>query len=322
VFKGNARDYFRLWIVNLCLTLLTFGIFSAWAKVRRKRYFYSHTELSGVPFEYLGAPLPILKGRIVGTVLLALWYVGTHFSLRLLVVALGLFSVLAPWVMVRTAAFNARYSSYRNITFEFNGTYFGVARALFVGLLLSVLTFGMGYCWAYTNVRRYFVEHTSYGGVPGRYTARGGHLLGPFWVALMSIFGISGAIGWQVHRGHGAGLTPLLVASYVVYGLCYAYWEARVGQVNWRHTTLGPLRFRANYRPRDFVKLYFTNALGVLGSFALLVPWAAIRMYRYRVERLTVIEDGELSRFVGQPGHPVRATGAEVMDLFDFEVSL
>lgn len=322
VFKGNARDYFRLWIVNLCLTLLTFGVFSAWAKVRRKRYFYSHTELAGVPFEYLGAPIPILKGRIIGSVLLALWYVGTCFSLRLLVVVLCLFVVLAPWVMVRTAAFNARYSSYRNITFEFDGTYWGAAKALLAGFLLLAVTCGLGYCWAFTNVRRYFVEHTSYGGIRGRYTARGGHLVGPFLVALASVFASVVAIAWQVRPGHGTGLAPLLVAGYAVYGLCYAYWDARVAEVNWRHTTLGPLRFRAKYRARDFIALYFTNALGVLASFALLVPWAAIRMYRYRVERLTVIQDGALSRFAGQPGHAVRATGAEVMDLFEFDVSL
>jgi hypothetical protein len=42
-FSGSAREYFRIWITNLCLTLLTFGIFSAWAKVRKKRYTYSHT---------------------------------------------------------------------------------------------------------------------------------------------------------------------------------------------------------------------------------------------------------------------------------------
>jgi uncharacterized membrane protein YjgN (DUF898 family) len=30
-FKGSAREYFRIWIVNLCPTLFTLGIFSAWA---------------------------------------------------------------------------------------------------------------------------------------------------------------------------------------------------------------------------------------------------------------------------------------------------
>ena len=38
-FSGRGGEYFRIWIVNLVLTILTFGIYSAWAKVRTKRYF-------------------------------------------------------------------------------------------------------------------------------------------------------------------------------------------------------------------------------------------------------------------------------------------
>jgi hypothetical protein len=38
-FKGSAKEYFKIWVVSICLTLITFGIFSAWAKVRKKRYF-------------------------------------------------------------------------------------------------------------------------------------------------------------------------------------------------------------------------------------------------------------------------------------------
>lgn len=319
VFKGNARDYFRLWIVNLCLTLLTFGVFSAWAKVRRKRYFYSHTELGGVPFEYLGAPIPILKGRLVGAVLLALWYVGTHFSLRLFLYVLGLGVLLAPWVMVRTAAFNARYSAYRNITFEFDGTYFGAAGAMLVGLLRMVLTGGLGYPWALTHVRRYFVEHSSYGGVRARYGARGGHLVRPYLALLCVTFmmiGLGAAGTW------GSKVGPALAVGYVVYGLGYAYWVARVSEVNWRFTSLGPVRFAPAYRAKDFMFLYFTNALAVVGSLGLLIPWAAVRMYRYRLERLNVEQHGELTAFVGHPGSEVRATGSEVMDLFDFDLSL
>ncbi|MBK7012097.1 MAG: DUF898 family protein [Xanthomonadales bacterium] len=61
VFDGRANEYFRIWIVNLALTLLSLGIFSAWAKVRSERYFYGSTRLAGVPFEYTAKPLPILK---------------------------------------------------------------------------------------------------------------------------------------------------------------------------------------------------------------------------------------------------------------------
>ena len=44
-FGGNGAEYFRIWIVNVALTLATLGIYSAWAKVRREQYFHRHTSL-------------------------------------------------------------------------------------------------------------------------------------------------------------------------------------------------------------------------------------------------------------------------------------
>lgn len=38
-FTGTGSEYFRIWIVNWLLTLLTLGIYSAWAKVRRIQFF-------------------------------------------------------------------------------------------------------------------------------------------------------------------------------------------------------------------------------------------------------------------------------------------
>src|SRR4030095_13742471 len=99
-FNGNAGEYFRIWAVNLCLSLLTLGIFSAWAKVRRKRYFYSSTTLDGTPFQYVGQPGPILRGRIAAAALFGLYYASTHFVISLLPYVLAVAAVLAPWVLV------------------------------------------------------------------------------------------------------------------------------------------------------------------------------------------------------------------------------
>ena len=33
-FTASGSEYFRIWIVNLALTIVTIGIYSAWAKVR------------------------------------------------------------------------------------------------------------------------------------------------------------------------------------------------------------------------------------------------------------------------------------------------
>ena len=51
-FGGTAKGYFGIWIVNLILSIITLGIYSAWAKVRRQTYFKSHTELFGASFGY------------------------------------------------------------------------------------------------------------------------------------------------------------------------------------------------------------------------------------------------------------------------------
>ncbi len=59
-FSGSGGEYFRLWIVNVCLSIVTFGIYSAWAKVRRNQYFYRHTRLAGAGFDYHGDPKAIL----------------------------------------------------------------------------------------------------------------------------------------------------------------------------------------------------------------------------------------------------------------------
>ena len=64
-FTGTANEYFRIWIVNVFLSVITLGIYSAWAKVRTRQYFYANTKLDGHPFEYLGNPIAILKGNLV-----------------------------------------------------------------------------------------------------------------------------------------------------------------------------------------------------------------------------------------------------------------
>src|SRR6478752_6783812 len=64
-FTGSAREYFGIWIVNVLLTILTLGIYSAWAKVRRNRYFFGNTVLLGRSFEYHAKGLQILIGRLI-----------------------------------------------------------------------------------------------------------------------------------------------------------------------------------------------------------------------------------------------------------------
>jgi uncharacterized membrane protein YjgN (DUF898 family) len=120
-FEGNGAEYFKIWIVNLLLGIVTLGIYFAWAKVRTNRYFYGNTYLDGSSFEYHAKPLQILKGRLIAITALIVYLVAENLfplvGAGLLVIGLLAF----PWVIWSSLRFNARMSSYRNVRFSFNG---------------------------------------------------------------------------------------------------------------------------------------------------------------------------------------------------------
>src|SRR5258706_13977989 len=122
-FTAATDDYVRLCILNLALPVVALGIYSAWAKVRKRRYFYSHTRIDGEGFEYLANPIAILKGRLIAVALFGAFYAAGHFApLYQLILWIPL-AIAAPWLTVRSLPFNAYNTAYRNIRLRFHGTY-------------------------------------------------------------------------------------------------------------------------------------------------------------------------------------------------------
>ena len=325
-FHGDAREYFRIWIVNLCLSVFTLGVFSAWAKVRKKRYLYSHTLLDGSPFQYLGQPIPIFKGRLVATALAATWYVFTHFFVQLLWAPAIIGLVAIPWVLVRSAAFNARYSAYRNMTFRFSGSYWGAVRSLIGPLLLTIVSCGLAYPWLRAKLSRYFVTGLSFGGIPGEFRRSGGHFLKYYVLPAIGVVALIAALGVSF-AAHGRGMDLRAIqrttyATYVVYFLIFVYLKARITNLIWDGTMLGSLRFESSLPFRGLLWLYLVNSVAVLASAGLLVPWAVIRSAKYRAAHFAVFTSGPLEHFEGSARDTVRAAGSEVGEFFDLDVAL
>lgn len=163
IFTGKAGEYFGIWIVNLLLSIATFGIYSAWAKVRRKKYFYNNTLLDGVGLDYHAKPIAILKGRIIAVVLFVLYQVLAKFSPIVAVALLIIFFIALPWIVVRGLTFNARNSSYRGLRFDFDGKYSQAALA-FVGYpLLILLTLGLTLPFVAQRVNKFVFNHHKFG---------------------------------------------------------------------------------------------------------------------------------------------------------------
>ena len=108
--------------MNLALSIVTVGVFSAWAKVRRERYFYGNTWVAGAPFQYLASPINILKGRAIAVVLLTVYAGAGQLSLAAQPVVLLIILLATPWLLVSALRFRARYSAWNSLNFRFTGS--------------------------------------------------------------------------------------------------------------------------------------------------------------------------------------------------------
>ncbi|QQK73635.1 YjgN family protein [Pectobacterium versatile] len=135
-FHGKAGEYFAIWLVNALLTVITLGIYSAWATVRRRRYFYGNTEINGDRFDYHAQPIQILKGRLLVIAGIILFYIIMGMSPVLGTIIALAFAALIPIIVIRNWRYDAIMSSYRGVRFNYHCQ---TGRAYWVLLLCPIL---------------------------------------------------------------------------------------------------------------------------------------------------------------------------------------
>lgn len=334
-FTGTGAEYFRIWIVNLLLSVVTLGIYSAWAKVRRLRYFYGHTWLDGSAFGYHASPIAILKGRLVAyAVVIVLALLSEFAPLAASAVYFPLLMV-TPIILVRAFRFRAANSSYRGIRFAFDGLEAEAYKVFLFLPLLVPFTLGLAYPVVTKRQREYFVSESRHGRSQFGLELPTGrvyriYLLAALAIAAMLVLGMVVVFGAVMGDAQAAGsdVTPgprFFVALALLYGGIGATVVAvRTAFENlvWNHTLLDRHRFESRLRGRQMLWLYSTNILLILVTLGLAVPWARVRMARYRAESLTLLPGGpiETSSMAGRDGDA--ATGAELSDAMDLDFGL
>lgn len=317
-FTGQGSEYFRIWITNLALTIVTLGIYSAWAKVRRNRYFYGNTRLGDEAFEYLADPRTILKGRLIAFGVFGAYSLITNVVPVLSLVFSAGFAFLLPWLVVRAAMFRARNTAFRNIRFGFHGKY-GEAAAVHVGLpILLVPTLGIVYPEYVRRQKLFLINNSSYGTATFRLHTGARPFYEVFVAALL--IAVAGVI---LAAALYAVLAP---AGYAAAGVLYlglmAYVGARTGNIVYNNAMIEGHRFRSRLDFKELFGLYLMNALGIVATAGLYVPWARVRLARYRAERLEFIPEGDLDGIVAKAIAGVASTGEEMGEMFNVDIGL
>lgn len=143
-FSGRGSEYFRIWIVNLLLLIVTFGIYWPWAKVRRTRYFLHNTLVDGDPMDYHAEPRQMLKGWALVGVLFAMYNVAGNASPVAGLVAFVALAALWPALWRSSMRFRLGNTSWRGLRFRFTGSLAGAYVALLPLALVGLPVIALG----------------------------------------------------------------------------------------------------------------------------------------------------------------------------------
>ena len=319
-FRGQGMEYFKIWIVNIFLTIITLGIYSAWAKVRNKQYFYGNTLIEGNSFQYTASPVTILKGRLIAVGVFTLYSVISEFVPVLGLLFMLVFLAFLPWLVVRSLAFNARNSVFRNIRFNFSGKAMDALKVFVLWPMLVPFTLGLILPLTWYKQTDFIISNSAYGTTPFSFHAKLSSYYRIFFVGLGGAIAaaVVSAILMAVSQSLMAIASPLYVLGYV---LLIAYFVTALANLYFNSIQIEGHGFTSALQLPRVAWIYFSNMLAILFSLGLLIPWAQVRMARYRADCLTVHIENSLDEFVAAEQENVSALGEEIGEVFDVGVS-
>jgi len=347
-FTGTGAEYFRIWVVHALLTVLSLGVYSAWAKVRKARWFAQHTQLLGDPFDYHGQPRRILLGRAIALSLLVAYSWSTKWSPTAGLAVVGLLLVLGPALYGAAQRFRLMNTSWRGLRFGFEApprAVYAVGIPLVLvwtsttvwvgiggsakGLLAASALSAVAWPAVHASLKsmqhertRYGEQHFSFQPALGAFYALYAKTAGIAF-ALMFVMGfLGGSILSTVPREHAffGGVIYGVTLVGVIYIIAGSYFLARLQRLVWSHTTFGELRFGSTIQATTLLGVVARNLLLVVVTAGLYWPFAAVAIARYRVESITIESDRPPPEIAAHKRGSATAVGDAAFDLFGLDL--
>ena len=339
-FKGNAKEWFGIWIVNLVLSILTIGIYSAWAKVRTKKYFYNNTYVEGRNFDYHATGKQILIGRLIVIAAFIVFQVITAMlPIVGLVLLLGLLFAY-PWLIVRAMQFNARMSSFSNVRFGFTGSVGQAFLTYLVYPVLMALTLYTTFPIWDRALKRFSIDNHKLGNADFQFEPK----LGPFykafliailWIIAVFVVGtvvtgiglggfVSAMNSLETDPAAAISIISLFYLMFFVAFLPAAFiYMAMTRNTVYNNTAIaGGHRLASNVTAPMMLWIALSNMVVVVCTLFLMLPWAQVRLARYLADHTGLIAGGSLDDFIGEQQAQGSAMGDAYSDLEGIDVGL
>lgn len=326
-FTGQGWEYFRIWSVNLVLTIITLGVYSAWAKVRRTQYFYRHTHLAGSSFDYRGQPVAILKGRLVALGLFALYSAIGYVNWPL---AIGILVVLAaalPWLLGQSMRFRLANTRWRGLAFGFQGTTLDAYRVFLAWPLLTLVSLGTLFPLWRQRLARYQFGRATFGDQDADCQVGAGRFYAVY-VQNTVLFFILIAVAAVLATLTGVSISPAagVMVMLLLYALTFvtmaAMLSARLQEETWQATRIGPHRVRLRLNGPALGLLHLSNLALTILTVGFFRPFAQVRVAAYYASCLELAPAAPLDEVRGRVMAESGAAGDATTDIFDLDLAL
>jgi len=326
-FRGNGGEYFRIWIVNLLLTIVTLTLYHPWARVRRLRYFYGNTTLGGDEFDFHGNPWKMLRGFVLMAALAGAYGLASRASPWAALTALLVMAAIWPALFRASMQFRLANTSWRGLRFQFHGSTAGAYRALvpaqlalllylggvaFLGdaaqdgpavtqaLPLAAWAMGAGALlltllapWFWWLIKRYQHQHYGLGPLRTQLHCRPAAFYGMFLkaagIGLLFVVPVvaASAAAAMTHSGMMVALA-LTMVLYVASLVVGSFVSARLQDLVWSRTRSRGLRFASRVPLSALMRLTLKNWLLIALTLGLYLPFARVARARLLIEAISV----------------------------------
>jgi uncharacterized membrane protein YjgN (DUF898 family) len=227
------------------------------------------------------------------------------------------FVVAFPWLIVRSLAFNAQNSAWRNIRFGFSAGYKEAFKVYILWPLLAVVTLGVFSPYVFYRQKKFLVENSSFGKSRFSFQATWKD-----YYRILMVASLLALLAVAVVGISAVTFTPFVLLAVPVYLYVFAYFSVKSANLLYNSSRLGRHGLESSMEVRSYLWLVLTNTLATALTLGIFHPWAKVRTLRYKARHLNLLAAGDLEAFVAGRQKAVGAVGDATGDFFDFDLGL
>lgn len=303
-FHGKGGDLLVMHLINMCLTAVTLGIYSFWAKVKVRQYMFSQLEFQNERFSYHGNGKELFIGALKAFgIFFGLFLMNAAFAATKngaltaigILIMYGVILALVPYAIVGSQKYQLSRTALMGIRFSFRGDAKELVKLFVPNALLTAVTLGFYAPFFQAKLQNYMVNHSYYGNTGFKSNVDGKEMFKTFIIsALLHI--------------------PTL-------GLVWVWYAVKQQNYYASKTSFAGARFESNVTVMDMFKLMAVNALLIGFTAGLAFPWVIVRNMNFMCDHLVLKGDVDFGG-IKQQAQLASATADGLAEALDLNVGI